>query len=739
MRRRHLMFGLAFTFWSPVVPATAQTDRLVNPGSSWAGPWHAAVGLADRLGDSTGPADVLEAAESEIALGRPMQAIAILSAYALPDSLFDGAPLALRAAALYLLGEYEEAGELFDGAAVFATGLRQGILLTRAAEASEQAGLRELAAERYRIAASAVPAARGWLAIRRARLTDDIAQAFELLRVVPEAGTALAGEVRVFMLAAAGDTAGAVEAMVALGRPGDAGILAFAAGDRIAARRLVYRAIEMRDEDQALQGVAAAVEHFPATNIEEHLAIARAVSRYGRAADALPHVAAAVVAGDSSVETLLFYGQTMETSGNRPDALEVYAVAAAGVGDQVGEASYRWARTLLRLRHREAAFAALGEFLTERPDHDRAAAALFLMADLRQDQGRVRESDSLFRLLNGRWPASEFASTARSRLAGRALARQDTERALELFRLEMENDGSRSRFAQFQLARLTLESGDTAAAREQWIDLAERDSIGYYGTIAREAAGMPPAVFAVPPPHTSSPEVIHQLEVLDLLEASSLEAEATALVAHLSDRDRWEVTDLLDVAEGLIARGRAREAVGIGWVVAGLHQLNDPRVLRVIFPWPNRALVEREAHEFDLDPYLMAAMIRQESVFDPDATSRAGARGMMQLMPATARGLARQLRLDWDNTFLGVADANLHLGAAHLAAMLRQYDGELVPALAAYNAGASRVRRWLRYPEARDWVLFIERIPFPETRGYVQTLLRNRAVYSALYSEPPVP
>ena len=107
----------------------------------------------------------------------------------------------------------------------------------------------------------------------------------------------------------------------------------------------------------------------------------------------------------------------------------------------------------------------------------------------------------------------------------------------------------------------------------------------------------------------------------------------------------------------------------------------------------------------------------------------------MQLMPATARGLARRLQVDWNNTFLGIADANVHLGAAHLAQMLSQYGGEVVPALAAYNAGGSRVRRWLRYPEARakDWFLFIERIPFSETRGYVQTLLRNRDLYRALY------
>ena len=159
-------------------------------------------------------------------------------------------------------------------------------------------------------------------------------------------------------------------------------------------------------------------------------------------------------------------------------------------------------------------------------------------------------------------------------------------------------------------------------------------------------------------------------------------------------------------------------------------------VWELFYPLPYREHVEHYALARGLDPYLVAALIRQESAFDAGATSRAGAKGMMQLMPATARGVARQLNVVWSTAFLEVADANMHLGAAHLATMLRQYDGEVVPALAAYNAGGSRVRRWLRFPEAGDWIAFIERIPFPETRGYLRTLIRNRALYEALYGKP---
>lgn len=712
-------------------------QEVASGGSTWVGPWHAAMGLAVRLSsDSAAMADILAGAESALALERPAQALELLSRHLLPDSMAEGAPLAIHAASQYALGAYVEAGRMFDRAASHATGLRQGTLRARAAESYERAGLLGRASSLYGQAAIDFPDARGWLALREARVTRDPSRAPELLRLAPAAAREVAAEVRATLLVRAGDRRGAGEVLAGVGHFAAAGRLALEAGDNGRARELVYRAIAVRDRNEAMSGVEIALAEFPPADQEEHLAVAKAISRYGRAAAAVRHAADAVTASDSS-GTLLFYAEVTEASGDRWGALRIYEAAAKRGGEEADEAEYRYARTYVRLRQRTRAFQALRAFLEKYPDHRRAPAATFLMGDLRQDQRKLREADSIFRALSERWPLDEFASSARSRLGARALVEGDLKRATAIFRAEVEHRGSRARAAQFQIARLANDAGDTVTALGEWAVLARLDSIGYYGTMARQAAGLPAPVFAPPPATLPSPEVTRQLAVLDLLQSADLREEADALLGYLSDPDHWGVTELMDVAEGLIARGQARSAVAVGWRIAGLHRLNDPRVLRIIFPWPNRQLLEREAREFDLDPFLLAALVRQESTFDADATSRAGARGMMQLMPATARGLARQLRVDWDNAFLGIADANVHLGAAHLVQMLRQYGGEIVLALAAYNAGGSRVRRWLRFPEAKagDWFMFIERIPFAETRGYVQTLLRNRELYSALYGE----
>lgn len=137
------------------------------------------------------------------------------------------------------------------------------------------------------------------------------------------------------------------------------------------------------------------------------------------------------------------------------------------------------------------------------------------------------------------------------------------------------------------------------------------------------------------------------------------------------------------------------------------------------------------------DPALTLSVIRQETEFDARAVSGAGARGMMQMMPATARQTARQLGLPYEFEWLtDDPDYNMRLGMAHLQQVVDQYDGSLVMALAAYNAGGGRVRRWVQeYGDPRygaiDPIDWVESLPFAETRNYVHRIIENLQVYRA--------
>jgi soluble lytic murein transglycosylase len=145
--------------------------------------------------------------------------------------------------------------------------------------------------------------------------------------------------------------------------------------------------------------------------------------------------------------------------------------------------------------------------------------------------------------------------------------------------------------------------------------------------------------------------------------------------------------------------------------------------------------VTRAASRIGVDPYLLAAVIREESRFDPQALSGAGAYGLMQLMPETARTAAGSLGLlPPDRGALADPGTNVLLGAAVLKGELVRF-GRLDLALAAYNAGPGAVRRWLRERAAPDQDSFIESVPYPETRAYVKAVLRSWGIYRWLYRE----
>jgi soluble lytic murein transglycosylase len=147
-------------------------------------------------------------------------------------------------------------------------------------------------------------------------------------------------------------------------------------------------------------------------------------------------------------------------------------------------------------------------------------------------------------------------------------------------------------------------------------------------------------------------------------------------------------------------------------------------------------MIRAEAAEHGLNPYVLAALIRQESLCEERATSPVGARGLMQIMPATGAHLAREAGIeDFDPELLYAPEVNVYLGTRYVAQHSREYDGSLPSIFSAYNAGAHRVERWAAYPEYRDEELFTERIPFRETRDYVKILSRYYATYAGLYGD----
>ena len=146
-----------------------------------------------------------------------------------------------------------------------------------------------------------------------------------------------------------------------------------------------------------------------------------------------------------------------------------------------------------------------------------------------------------------------------------------------------------------------------------------------------------------------------------------------------------------------------------------------------MYPVLERATIAESSKKYKLAPALVASLIRQESNFNPRATSPVGARGLMQLMPSVGRTIAKGQGIqDYTDESLYDPAINIRLGTEHLSGLFRKTP-QIERVLAAYNAGESRVAKWIQKAGAGDPEIFTERIPFVETRDYVRAIVRNRA------------
>ncbi len=159
---------------------------------------------------------------------------------------------------------------------------------------------------------------------------------------------------------------------------------------------------------------------------------------------------------------------------------------------------------------------------------------------------------------------------------------------------------------------------------------------------------------------------------------------------------------------------------------------------RLAYPQGYWQSVLSYSRKYGQDPYFIEAIIREESQFSSDALSPAGARGLMQVMPATAKWVARRIKLrGYDREKLFDSDMGINIGTWYIGYLIRQFKGDLLLAAAAYNAGPDAVTTWLgKYGYSGERDAFVEAIPFSETRAYVKKVLRNYNEYKRIYGMP---
>jgi soluble lytic murein transglycosylase len=399
-----------------------------------------------------------------------------------------------------------------------------------------------------------------------------------------------------------------------------------------------------------------------------------------------------------------------------------------------------WRRARSRQGRRDAVRTIEGWIIDRYPESRAAVDIVVAWATSALSRGSYPEAAAGFERAIAMEPSHASAGLARMRLGQIRLQQDDEEAAVEVFGSYLEEfpNGRRWAEAAYWVGRTLVALGRDEDAREYLSEIRDRDVLSYYGVLVSDLLEEPfrPDVPAGP---VSAPRrwLRDELRTLDLLVAAGLDIGVEAHVDGLIARTEESVPEALDLADALIERGFSIEGINVGWALLADGAPQSKRLLRVLYPFPYRELVTREASEREIDPIFLAALIRQESAFTPRIHSPAGAIGLMQVMPATGRELARSQGIrGFTAASLETAEINLHLGTRFLVDMERRYsDGKLPLVLSAYNAGPTRARRWRQLPEFADPLRFTERIPFDETRGYVKNITRNIGVYQFLYGD----
>ncbi len=434
--------------------------------------------------------------------------------------------------------------------------------------------------------------------------------------------------------------------------------------------------------------------------------------------------------------------------GSAPTVLIDLKVADADVDAERYLALAQWYRS----QQRDVEMATAVESAVSRaPASEWSEAALFLAGNYYWVQLNRDRAAGYYKRLADNFPMMADAKASQWRVAWVAVLKRQPEAGDLLTEHLRRFPGSQfTPDALYWLGRLAEEASNPSLARGYYAKLQERYPQNYFESLAMarvRSLGAGPVTNAealekIPPVLPAQP--------LGAIPAAATERQARAdalrliafdASAELELRAAYASTGeprlLLEAAQAAVAAGHVGAAIV---TVRQIYPQLDSRpfdqvphdVWLVAYPLPFVSSIRQWSAHAGIDPMLTAGLIRQESAFEPDAHSGANAFGLMQLLPKTARQMAKKSKVKYSHALLFDPDYNVRLGTTYVAGLKNDF-GSVESALAAYNAGEDRVTSWTAGQSYRDLAEFVDSIPFTETREYVEIVTRNADIYRKLY------
>ena len=419
--------------------------------------------------------------------------------------------------------------------------------------------------------------------------------------------------------------------------------------------------------------------------------------------------------------------------------------------DLLPEALYYRGESLRRLERRTTQQRVLEELLALEQEHPFGERALYSMARAQLARNdRVAALPFLARLAEA-YPTGQHGLFARWHVLWDRYRNGDLDGTAEAFeRAARENPGEfmAGQFLYFA-GRSRERTGDPDGAAGLYREVFVGYQNSFYGRMAAERLEAMGRAEDLANPLSEPHRLLEKFRVRRAAEAARIEelyaagyaerARDAALAAArrgLPDDPAFEAMRawlLADDNKAVQAIQALRRAAPFHTSAAG-EALPDAW-WRILYPLGFEERIQERSDHWKLDPYLVASLIRQESVFVPRTRSPVGARGLMQVMPATGRALARLEGVSYRTSRLYDPGVSIRFGTRYLRQLLDRFAERPELALAGYNAGPHRVRDWTDMDMGIPAEVFIEEIPFTETRNYVKLILRNEKIYRRLYPE----
>jgi soluble lytic murein transglycosylase len=385
------------------------------------------------------------------------------------------------------------------------------------------------------------------------------------------------------------------------------------------------------------------------------------------------------------------------------------------------------------------------QIITRYPASPVLDRALYAAGDIYEWFGNKDAAMASYHSVRLDFPGSEVRDDATWRLAWLHFRGGDFADAYRIFKLlaSEARDSALRTAARYWQGRSAEKAGDGELAKQIYGEAYDAGAESYYQALAADALARLGAKVREPdyePPargqdaewSSTNPRIAFHLARARALSALSLRSLAVAEISALEVIAGTDNAMRLYLAREYFNNQAYRRSLALANQLPA--SIDERELYR--FPLAHWPSIQRIAQERDLDPYLILALIRQESLFDPSARSPAFALGLMQLLPSTAARVAgRHGMRAPSNEKLFDPEVNLNLGTRYLKDLLQRYSNNWFKAIAAYNAGEAAVDRWEKEIMADDIEEFVERIPYLETRGYVKLVLRNHRIYKKLYEQ----